>query len=163
MGGAFFGAVAGGICRAPILPLARVTGGTRHYLFSDFVIFLPYNVTMDSVVPADILGVQVTEHGPKTCIVTVTGELDALTAPVLDTVLTKRLAVARVVVVDLDGVQYLASVGLRVLIQAKELAAEHGSDLRLVCHSPSANMVLDGSGLREHFTFSASVPLAVGQ
>jgi len=117
---------------------------------------------MDSVVPADILDVQVTEQGPETRIVTVTGELDALTAPVLATVFTETLAAAQVVVVDLDGLQYLASAGLRVLIEAKHLAAEHGSDLRLVCHSVSVNLVLDGSGLREHFTFEDSVALAVG-
>ena len=53
--------------------------------------------------------------------------------------------------------------GLRVLIEAKQLAAEHGTNLWLVCHSASANLVLDGSGLREHFTFVDSVALAVGQ
>jgi anti-sigma B factor antagonist len=118
---------------------------------------------VDSVVPADILGVQVTEQRPGTRIVTVSGELDALTAPVLATVFSETLAAAQVVVADLDGVQYLASAGLRVLIEANQLAAEHGSDLRLVCHSPRANLVLDGSGLREHFTFVDSVALAVGQ
>jgi anti-sigma B factor antagonist len=130
---------------------------------SGFVVFLLYSAIVDSVVPADIVGVQVTEHGPHTRTVTVTGELDALTAPVVATVLTEALAVARVVVVNLDGVQYLASAGLRVLIEAKHLAAEEGSDLLLVCHSPSANRVLDGSGLREHFTFADSAPTAVGQ
>jgi anti-anti-sigma factor len=70
---------------------------------------------VDSVVSADIFDVQVTKPGPRTCIVTVTGELDALTAPVF----TKTLAAAQVVVVNLDGVQYLASTGLRVLIEAK--------------------------------------------
>jgi anti-sigma B factor antagonist len=120
-------------------------------------------VIVDSVVAADILGVQVTEHGPETRIVTVTGELDALTTQVLATVLTETLVAARVVVVDLDGVQYLASVGLRVLIEAKYLAAEHGSDLQLVCHSASVNLVFDGSGLREHFTFADSVAMALGQ
>lgn len=118
---------------------------------------------MDSVVPADLLDVQVTKAGPKTCIVTVTGELDALTAPVLASVFTETLAAAQVVIVNLDGVQYLASTGLRVLIEAKLLAAEHGTNLCLVCHSASANLVLDGSGLREHFTFADSVALAVDQ
>src|SRR5436309_15352040 len=93
------------------------------------VIFAFYSVNVDSVVPADILGVQVTEHGAETHIIAVTGELDALTAPVLATVLTEALVTARVVVVDLDGVQYLASVGLRVLIEAKYFAAEHDSEL----------------------------------
>ena len=118
---------------------------------------------MDSVVPADILGIQVTQRGPQSRIVTVTGELDALTAPALATVLTETLAAAQVVVVNLDGVQYLASAGLRVLIEAHQLAAQHGSKLRLVCHCPGVNLVFDGSGLRDHFTFADSVALAVGQ
>ena len=118
---------------------------------------------MDSVVPADILGVQVTEHGPDTRVVTVTGEFDALTAPAVAAVLTEALAIAQVVVVNLDGVQYLASAGLRVLIEAKYLATEKGRDLRLVCHSPSANPVLDGSGLRDHFNFADSVPMTLSQ
>ncbi|MDQ3905165.1 MAG: STAS domain-containing protein [Actinomycetota bacterium] len=118
---------------------------------------------MDGVVPADILSVQVTERGPQTRVVTVTGELDALTAPALATVLTETLTAAQVVVVDLDGVQYLASAGLRVLIEANQLAAEHDSKLRLVCHCPSANLVFDSSGLRDHFSFADSVALAVGQ
>jgi anti-anti-sigma factor len=78
-------------------------------------------------------------------------------------VLTDTLAVAQIVVVNLDGVHHLASAGLRVLIEAKYHAAEKGSDLQLVCHSPSANRVLDGSGLREHFNFADSVPIALGQ
>ena len=118
---------------------------------------------MDSDVPADILGVQVTEHGPDAQVVTVTGELDAFTAPALAAVLTETLAVAQVVVVNLDGVQYLASAGLRVLIEANYVATEKDRDLRLVCHSPSANRVLDGSGLREHFNFADSAPMALGQ
>ena len=118
---------------------------------------------MDGVVLTDILGMQVTEHGPDTRAVTVTGELDTLTAPALATVLTDMLAVAQVVVVNLDGVQYLGSAGLRVLIEAEHLATDQGADLRLVCHSPSANRVLDGSGLREHFDFADSVPIALGQ
>ena len=38
---------------------------------------------MNSAFPADIVGLQVTEHGTDACVVTVTGEVDALTAPEL--------------------------------------------------------------------------------
>jgi anti-anti-sigma factor len=102
-------------------------------------------VIVDSVVPADILGVQVTEHGPETRIIAVTGELDALSAPVLVSVLTEMLVTTRVVVVDLDGVQYLASVGLRVLIEAKYLAAEYGCELLVVCRSASVTLVFEAA------------------
>jgi anti-sigma B factor antagonist len=137
---------------------------SRRAPFTNVLVILAlYSLIVDSVVPADILGVQVTEHDPETRIVTVTGELDALTAPVLASVLTETLATARVVVVDLDGVQYLASAGLRVLIEATHIAADHNRELLVVCHSPSVNLVFEGSGLREHFTFADSVALALGQ
>jgi len=96
----------------------------------------------------------------------VTGEFDALTAPAVAAVLTElteALAIAQVVVVNLDGVQYLASAGLRVLIEAKDPATEKGRDLRLVCHSPNANRVLDGSGLRDQFNFADTVPMTLSR
>jgi anti-anti-sigma factor len=69
-------------------------------------------VTMDSEVPADILGLHVGEQSPDVRVVTVTGNVDARSAPALASVLTTQLSVARVVVVDLDGVALLGSAGL---------------------------------------------------
>lgn len=84
---------------------------------------------------AEIMGLQVIEHGADARVVTVTGEVDSLTAPELAACLTAQLAGARRVVVDLDGVQFLGSAGLSVLFEANELATREDRDLRLVCHS----------------------------
>ena len=62
-----------------------------------------------------MVDLQVTEHGPDARVVTVTGEVDALTAPELAAFLTAQLAVAQLVVVNLDGVRFLDSAGLSVL------------------------------------------------
>lgn len=105
----------------------------------------------------DIVGVQVAEHGPDTRVVTVTGEVDALTAHQLAAVLTAQLEVAQLVVVSLDGVQFLASAGLRVLFEVNELAARQDRHLRLVCNSPAATRTLETAGLWEHFTFADDV------
>ena len=51
--------------------------------------------------PADILELQVAECDPDARVVTVVGELDALTAPDLGAFLTAQLTVAKVVVVTL--------------------------------------------------------------
>ena len=107
---------------------------------------------MNSAFPADIVGLQVTEHGTDVCVVTVTGEVDALTAPELAACLTEQLAVARLVVVDLDGVDLLASAGLRVLFEMDQLATQQDRHLRLVCNSPTVNLVVQTAGLRDHFT-----------
>lgn len=101
------------------------------------------------------------EHGPDARVVTVSGEVDALTAPQLADFLTTQLAVARLVVVNLDGVRFLASTGLRVLLEVDEIATQQDRHLRLVCNSPTANLSLETTGLREHFTFADTVPEAL--
>ena len=116
---------------------------------------------MGSASAADIVDLQVVEHGPDTRVVTVTGELDSLTGPMLAATLAAQLETAQIVVVDLDGVQFLASAGLGALFDANEIATRRNRDLRLVCNSPSANRSLTVSGLREQFTFADSVPSAL--
>jgi anti-sigma B factor antagonist len=111
--------------------------------------------------PTDILGLQVAEHGPDARVVTVVGEIDALTAPELATFLTAQLVVAQVVVVHLDGVRFLGSAGLSVLFEANELATREDRDLRLVCNSRTANLALEATGLRQHFIFADNVPDAL--
>lgn len=111
--------------------------------------------------PADMLDLQVAEYGPDARVVTVVGEIDAFTAPELAAFLTAQLAVAHVVVVDLDGVQFLASVGVSVLFEANELATREDRALRLVYNSQTPNLALEAPGLREYFTFANSVPDAL--
>lgn len=110
---------------------------------------------------ADIMDLQVTEHGPDARIVTVLGEVDALTAPELAAFLTAQLAAARVVVVDLDGVDFLGSAGLSVLFEANEHAHRQDRVLRLVCNSRIANRALEATELKEHFSFADNVPDAL--
>ena len=111
--------------------------------------------------PTDILGLQVAEHGPDARVVTVAGEIDALTAPELAAFLTEQLTVAQIVVVHLDGVRFLGSAGLTALFEANEFATQEDRDLRLVCHSRTANLALAATGLGEHFTFADTVPDAL--
>ncbi len=110
---------------------------------------------------ADIMGLQVAEHGDDARVVTVLGEVDALTAPELAAFLTTQLAAARVVVVDLDGVGFLGSAGLSVLFEANEQANREDRVLRLVCNSRIANRALEATELKEHFSFANTVPDAL--
>lgn len=122
---------------------------------------LPGTLGMAGPLSSDILGLEVTEHGPGIRVVTVMGEIDGMTAPELATFLTAQLVAAPVVVVDLDGVRFLGSPGLSVLIEANELAIREDRELRLVCNSQTANWALQVTELRERFTFAASVPEAL--
>lgn len=107
------------------------------------------------------MGLQLAEHGSAARVVIVTGEVDSLTAPELATFLTAQLTAVRLVVVDLDGVEFLGSAGLAVLFEANELATQQGRDLRLVCHSRIVNRAMDVTELRQHFTFADTVADAV--
>ena len=107
------------------------------------------------------MGVEVVEYRPDARIVTVTGEVDVLTAPELAAFLTAQLAVSQLVVVNLDGVRLLASAGLSVLFEVSELAIQEDRDLRLVCHSRTVNLALEVTGLRERLPFADSVPDAL--
>ncbi|MGH3902086.1 MAG: STAS domain-containing protein [Pseudonocardiaceae bacterium] len=110
---------------------------------------------------ADIMGLHLAQHGPDARVVTVVGEIDALTAPELASFLSVQLDAARLVVVDLDGVQFLGSAGLSVLFEANELAIRENRALRLVCNSRIANRALEATELKEHFTFADNVPHAL--
>lgn len=107
--------------------------------------------------PTDVLGLHVTEHGTDARVVTVTGEVDVVTAPQLAACVTRQLTVAQRVVVNLDGVRLLSSAGLSVLFEANELATQEDRDLRIVCRSRTAHLALEVTGLHEHFTFADNV------
>ncbi len=107
------------------------------------------------------IGLRVANLGSGVRIVTVVGQIDTPAGLELADALIAQLAVARVVIVDLDGVQLLGSAGLSALFEAHELAVQQGRALRLVCRSRIANWALEAAGLRECFTFSDNVPAAV--
>jgi anti-anti-sigma factor len=114
-----------------------------------------------SAFSVDIMGLEVTERAQAARVVTVTGEVDVVTAPDLADCLTTQLAAAQVVVVDLDGVRFLGSAGVAVLFEANELATRRGCELRLVSPSRTAKLALTVTGLGSCFTFADSVPTAL--
>lgn len=118
---------------------------------------LPGTLSMAGPLSSDVLSLEVAEHGPDARVVTVVGEIDALTAPELAAVLTAQVVASPVVVVNLDGVRFLGSVGLSVLYEVNDLATREGRVLRLVCNSQTVNWALNATGLREHFTFADDV------
>ncbi len=92
----------------------------------------------------------VIEPGPTTT-VGLTGDLDPATAPGLEQALASLAADPAVerVVLDLGGLGFLDSSGLRVFVTAREALLARGADLAL--HRPSRNIrrLLDITGLGE--------------
>ena len=122
---------------------------------------LPGTLSRAGLLSSDILDLQVAEHGPDARVVTVMGEVDALSAPELATFLTAQLVAVQVVVVDLADVRFLDSAGLAVLFEVSELAIREDRDLRLVCDSRSADLALEVTGLREYFAVTETVSAAL--
>jgi anti-anti-sigma factor len=82
-------------------------------------------------------------------VVTFTGELDLATAPEAETAIVGPVTGGRHAIVDLRGLEFMDSTGVRVLVAAHRAAAEHGGRLSLVRPQPESpvSRVLAISGL----------------
>lgn len=86
-----------------------------------------------------------------------TGEIDAHTAPALETALTERLADgAATVVLNMAGVTFMDSSGLRVVIAATATTRAAGGDLVLTSPQSTVQRLVEVSGLANHLTVRSS-------
>jgi anti-anti-sigma factor len=92
-------------------------------------------------------------NGPGPARVVIRGEVDALGADHLRHAVTEVLRDPRPSRINLDlrGVTYLDSAGLRALLQCKADAQWADSELEITTASDRAHHVLDICGLRDHF------------
>jgi len=90
--------------------------------------------------------------------VALVGELDPHTAPALqravDEVLEGRGDEPTDLVLDLRGLAFVDSSGLRVLISAQHQLAEHGGTLTLHDPSPTVRRLLEITGLIDHISIT---------
>ncbi len=82
-----------------------------------------------------------------TVVASVRGSIDALTAPDLSAALDARIEAGQVqMVVDLRGVEYISSAGLRTILRSLKRARRDGGDVRLAALQPGVSQVLELSG-----------------
>lgn len=94
-------------------------------------------------------------------VVHVGGEIDLYTAPQPGAALHEQITTGHThLVVDLIGVSFMDSSGLRVLLQALRAARSRDGSLRLVCASERILKVLGITGLDKLFAISSSVAAA---
>jgi anti-sigma B factor antagonist len=80
-------------------------------------------------------------------IIEVSGSVDALTAPELSKVLLNQVEDGHVnLVVNLIGVDFMSSAGLRTLLGAVKESRSNGGDLRITSTNPGIDKVLKMSG-----------------
>jgi len=109
----------------------------------------------------EVLRIGITENG-DTCVLRLSGELDSYTSDRLSGFpLTWTLNV-RKIIVNLDGLEYIDSSGLTVLVGMWVKAMEHGIRLIISCRNPRINRIFEITGLLNLFRIDSSGPEARG-
>lgn len=93
-------------------------------------------------------------------VITTVGELDLSSADTLREILLKRVELG-LVVLDMRGLDFCDSAGLRVLVEAERTARAHGAALRLAAVSESVDRVLEISGAHAVFATFPDVATAL--
>lgn len=69
-------------------------------------------------------------------IIEIAGRLDTATAPVLDKMISEDIQDTQKIILDLNGLEYISSAGLRVLLCAQKKMQKNGSmKVRNVCEA----------------------------
>lgn len=90
-------------------------------------------------------------------LLTVAGRIDSNSAGELEAVLPPRVQTHDKVLLDLAGVPYVSSAGLRVLLMGAKAARANGHRLALAGLSPSVREVFDISGFSSLFAIEPDV------
>ena len=107
------------------------------------------------------LGLELSERDGLS-VLAVSGEVDVATVPRLREQLHSLVAQGQThVVVDLDGVDFLDSTGLGVLVGALKRLRSSGGELHLICTQPRIRKVFEVTGLTKVFPMHDSVDEAV--
>lgn len=110
----------------------------------------------------DPISIQLEEPVPGAALLRVTGEVDMLTSPALRSGVADALALGpHLLVIELDGVEFLGTSGLAALFEARDEADRQDAALRLVCSSRRVLRPLEIAGLIELFHIAESIPAAL--
>ena len=101
----------------------------------------------------DVITLSTSTADDGTVTVTVVGEVDTFTAPVLRSSLDTQLEQSpSELVIDLSGVQFLGSAGLAVLVETQKSARSRDVGLRLIATTRAVTRPLEVTGLIDLFT-----------
>ena len=94
-------------------------------------------------------------------VVTAAGRFDSETSPSLDAALTNILGTKNKIVLELNGVEYLSSAGLRAIVKALQAAQATGGGVKLACAPEPVETILRTVGMMEMLKMYPSVNEAI--
>lgn len=95
-------------------------------------------------------------------VLTITGRMDAVTAPEYEKTLNEQIAAGETAfVVDFQGLEYISSAGLRALLATAKLLKSKGGQIRLANVLGTVREVFDISGFGSIFQIQDSVAAAL--
>ena len=105
-----------------------------------------------------------TDNSQSVSVMKVMGRVDSETAPELDTALSKLLNENKnKIVLNLQGVDFLSSAGLRAMVKALKGAQKSGGDVRLAAVSQPIEVILRTVGMMQMFKmYSTNEEAAAG-
>lgn len=109
--------------------------------------------------PGSFIEVGVTRAGARV-VVAPAGEIDIATAPVVSEVLRAARGPAPLVL-DLSGVRFMDTAGLRIIVEERRLARERGGVFELIPGPPRLRRLLAVTGLDAQPGLAAATPRAV--
>jgi anti-anti-sigma factor len=95
-------------------------------------------------------------------VVCLRGELDVADAAKVAVALVQVAVLARQVILDVEGLEFIDSSGLAALVRARKHARHAGGDLLLAAPQPQMRRILAMTRLTEVFSVHACVEDAVG-
>jgi anti-sigma B factor antagonist len=109
----------------------------------------------------NLLTVEVQAHPRGVSVVRVLGDVDLSTAPAFQRAMQEQVALRQKFVVDLEGVDFLSSAGLAVLVDLRKQMAEQDLKWALVAARHTVTRPLEITGLVTILPIFASVPAAM--
>ena len=94
-------------------------------------------------------------------VVTVTGRIDSESAPTFDDELTKIVGGNSKLALDLKGVDYMSSAGIRAMVKASQAVEKSGGAIKLASVPELVNSVMYTVGLNQKLNSYASVEEAI--
>lgn len=99
-------------------------------------------------------------HTGDGVVISLAGELDLATAPVAEAEVRRAEASQDVIVLELSGLTFIDSTGLRLMIAADRRARDRGAAFVIVHAVPQVRRLLDLSGVAGHLELIESLDAA---